>query len=610
MMIAKLLDGLNQNQLQAVTSKSKTILCLAGAGSGKTTVLTRRIAHLFDNRIGTSNMLALTFTRLAGKEMKERVISLIGEQEGKKLFCNTFHAFAVQVLKEWGHLIGIEKNFTIYDQEDRTSILEVIIKELGNRTTLKKVIAEFDSFPDEKSEEYRVIDEYLWRLRQNNAVDLDRLIHKVVELWCFKPEALTYYQHMYTHVFVDEFQDSNDEQMKIIQMLAPENLFVVGDDFQAIYGWRGAKVEYILDFPNQYPDCEVVKLEDNYRSTSQIVTAANNLISFNEYQSEKKLIAHKEGPQITVFTTGDERIEYEEVCNRITNLHASGMEYKDIAVLSRTNMQLARMQSLLEQNGVPNVALGRNDIMKNRDIRSIVAWLEVIFNQKDGVALKRALAYPEPFLSENELNLLKLEAAKTEKTELETLKILDFKMAKKFFNIGSLIYEKHYNGTNISELVQYTADILGVLKEYEEKGLQNRLQSLREGIEYIKAWEESKRSLGEDHSVMAFLKWLKYRDIQEKLVEEKDAVKLMTMHGAKGLEFPVVFLIGLVEDTFPSRRGDIEEERRLAYVGVTRAKEQLFLSHSLVKQQWNGSLVQAVKSRFLDELCSIDCSID
>ncbi|MDW0113806.1 ATP-dependent helicase [Sporosarcina saromensis] len=602
-MQTNLLDGLNVNQQQAVTSMSRTILCLAGAGSGKTTVLTRRIAHLFDNRVGTSNMLALTFTRLAGAEMKERVIKLIGETEGKKLFCNTFHAFAVQVLREWGHKIGIEKGFTIYDQEDRESILTVILKELGARTTLKKVFEAFESGPKKRSEEERVIEEYEWRLRQNNAVDLDKLVYKVVLLWNAYPEVLQYYQRMYTHVFVDEFQDSSDEQMEMFRLLAPKYLFVVGDDFQAIYGWRGARVEYILNFPNEYPDCETIKLEDNYRSTRDIVSAANNLIAYNENQSEKKLIAHKDGPKITVFEAGDERSEHEEVLNKIRILQNEGIALKDIAVLSRTNMQLSRMQSLLDSEGVANIALGRNDIMKNRDIRSIVAWFQVIINQKDGVALKRALNYPTPFLTESELKVLKLEATKREITELNALMVLDFRQSKKFFSLGSKINEKAKLST-VSELIYYTAEVLGVLREYEEHGLQNRLHALQNGIEYIKAWEDSKRNLGEDNGVEAFLKWLKYRDIQEKLVEEKDAVKLMTMHGAKGLEFPVVFLIGLVEDTFPSKRGDLDEERRLAYVGITRAKEKLFLSHSNTQQDWNGSPMPATKSRFLDEIIS------
>ncbi|MEK5070291.1 ATP-dependent helicase [Sporosarcina sp. FSL K6-1508] len=601
-MQTKLLEGLNVNQHQAVISTNETILCLAGAGSGKTTVLTTRIAHLFDNRVGTSDMLALTFTRLAGKEMKERVIRLIGEREGKKLFCNTFHAFAVHVLKDWGHLIGIDKNFTIYDQEDRKSILEAIMQEFGSKATITKTTKAYEENDRSDYEITKILNEYKYRLRQNNALDLDKLVSVVNELWSKHPEALNYYKQMYSHVFVDEFQDSSDDQMDMFRLLAPKNLFVVGDDFQAIYGWRGAKVEYILDFPNEYPNCEVVKLEDNYRSTKEIVAAANNLISHNENQSQKTLIAHKEGPQVTVLTTGDERMEYEEVLDKIKILYESGTPYKGIAVLSRTNMQLKRMQEQLERNGIPNIALGRNDIMRNRDMLFIVSWLQVIVNNKDGRAFYRALTYPEPFLSEREQQVLRLEALKQDKSELAMFQQMNFRQSKRFFELGSKISQKHLNGASVAELILYTAEVLGVLRDYKEKGLENRIEALENGTKYIEAWQKTKETLGEDNSLSAFLKWLKYRDIQEKLIDEKDAVKLMTMHGSKGLEFDVVFLVGLVEDTFPSKRGDIEEERRLAYVGVTRAKKQLFLSHSLMKQQWNGSMVKAEKSRFLDEI--------
>ncbi len=601
-MQTKLLNRLNDGQVQAVTSESKTILCLAGAGSGKTTVLTRRIAHLFDNRVGTSNMLALTFTRLAGKEMKERVIRLVGEKEGKKLFCNTFHAFAVGVLSRWGHLIGIDKNFAIYDQEDRKSILELVIKELGGRTTVNKVNKDYESNDFSDYENTKMINEYKYRLRQNNAIDLDKLIESVNELWKKHPESLEYYQQMYSHVFVDEFQDSSDDQMEMIRLLNADNLFVVGDDFQAIYGWRGAKVEYILNFPNEYPDCEVVKLEDNYRSTRDIIAAANNLIAYNENQSEKTLIAHKDGSPVTVFTTGDERTEYEEVRNKIAELHRSGMPYQKIAVLSRTNMQLKRMQEELERNKVPNIALGRDDIMKNRDIFHIVSWLQVIINNKDGRAFKRATIYPKPFLTEREQQKIRLEAIKRDTTELNVFMNMDFRLSEEFFGYGAKIMAKYLENTTVSELIYYTAETLGVINSYRNQGLENRIEALERGIKYIQSWEKTKATLNEENDLPAFLKWLKYRDIQEKLIEEKDAVKLMTMHGSKGLEFDVVFLVGLVEDTFPSRRGDIEEERRLAYVGVTRAKEKLYLSHALMKQQWNGSMMDAEKSRFLDEI--------
>lgn len=601
-MQAKLLNGLNDGQVQAVTSNKKTILCLAGAGSGKTTVLTRRIAHLFDNRVGTSNMLALTFTRLAGKEMKERVIRLVGEREGRKLFCNTFHAFAVGVLSRWGHLVGLDKNFAIYDQEDRKSILELVIKELGGRTTVNKVNQAYETNDFSDYENMKMINEYKYRLRQNNAIDLDKLIETVNDLWKKYSTSLYHYQQMYSHVFVDEFQDSSDDQMEMIRLLNADNLFVVGDDFQAIYGWRGANVEYILDFPNEYPDCEIVKLEDNYRSTKEIIAAANNLIAYNVNQSEKTLVAHKDGSPITVFTTGDERTEYERVRNKIEELHHSGTPYQKVAVLSRTNMQLKRMQDELERNNVPNIALGRDDIMKNRDIFHIVSWLQVIINNRDGRAFRRATNYPKTFLTEREQQRIRLEAIKRDTTELNVFMNMDFRLSEEFFGYGAKIMAKHLENAKVSELIYYTAEVLGVIRDYRNQGLDNRIEALERGVKYIQSWEKTKETLGEENDLPAFLKWLKYRDIQEKLVEEKDAVKLMTMHGSKGLEFDVVFLVGLVEDTFPSRRGDIEEERRLAYVGITRAKERLFLSHALMKQQWNGSMIDAERSRFLEEI--------
>ncbi|WP_141432441.1 ATP-dependent helicase [Bacillus sp. 03113] len=605
--LSSITKGLNTNQHQAVVSTSPVILCLAGAGSGKTTVLTRRIAHLFhENRIGTSNMLALTFTRLAGKEMKERVIKLVGDSEGKKLFCNTFHAFAVSVLKDWGDRIGIEKNFTIYDQEDRASILTTIIDELGKRTTLKKVMFSFEiSMAPQGTEERKVINEYLYRLRQNNAVDLEKLIAKVVELWKIDFESLQYYRRMYTHIFIDEYQDSNDEQRDMISFLSPPNLFVVGDDFQAIYGWRQAKVEYILNFPKEYPECEIIKLEDNYRSTKTIVAAANNLISHNKKQTKKKLIAHKDGDPITIQMVADERVEYEMIVKKVCELQEKGYSYKDIAILSRTNAQLQKTKMELAVSNIPNVLINNDDLMKNRDIRSIVAWLEVITNHKDNRALSIALRYPHPFLTQMEESKVKMKALEDDSSHLEVLHQSDFPGVKEFFSIGKKIFKTWMDEeeTSVSRLFEIAADILGVLDDYKEKGLNNRIESFESSLNYIRNWEKSKTNLGEDASLSGFLKWLKYRDIHEKLIQEKDAVKLMTVHGSKGLEFPVVIMIGMVEEVFPSKKtNDLEEERRLAYVGFTRAKEKLILSYAANRQLFNGTLVPAERSRFIDEI--------
>jgi DNA helicase-2/ATP-dependent DNA helicase PcrA len=620
--VSSLLTGLNPQQQQAVTSTSPTILCLAGAGSGKTTVLTRRIANLNqEHRVGTSDMLALTFTRLAGKEMKERVMKLVGEEEGKKLFCNTFHAFAVSVLQEWGHVLGIDKQFTIYDQSDREAILEQIIQEFGSRTTIKKVLSRFAQTKDvhkermEYPEECRVLEEYGYRLRKNNAVDLDRLIDLVTLLWQKSPDTLKYYQQMYTHVFVDEFQDTNDEQMQMIRLLNPQNLFIVGDDFQAIYGWRGARVQYILDFPSQYPGCEVVKLEDNYRSTHPIVAAANNLIAHNVYQTEKTLRAHKDGSEPRLIVVGDERMEPSILANCIQEaVHQHGRSYQDIAILTRTNSQIDRVKKHLEERNIPVVKVGGGDIFQKHDIKALIAWLEVILNQKDGMALQKAIQFPEPFLTVDERQQLELYAVAEDLSLLQAMhKYQDqYPGAQRFIRKAKGVFESWIcYGVSEEQIPEMTASlqfeilthVLELSTWYEQRGLRNRMDDIEQALQFIRVWERSRRDVGEDVSLSSFLRWLKHKDIQEKLVQEQDAVKLLTVHASKGLEFPVVMLAGMTQGCFPSRRtNDIEEERRLAYVAVTRAKEKLILTRAEKVFTWNNQLVDALPSQFLEEI--------
>ncbi|TMV49390.1 ATP-dependent helicase [Paenibacillus mesophilus] len=605
-----LLDGLNTAQLRASVSDSEVILTLAGAGSGKTTVLTRRVANLHINhRVGTSNMLALTFTRLAGKEMKERVIKLIGEQEGKKLFCNTFHAFAVMVLNEWGHLIGVDKQFSIFDQEDREAILVQIMTEFGCKISLKKVLDRFNCADGSRGhpEEERVIREYSYRLRQNNAVDLDKLIYHVNTLWSEHTEALEYYRRMYSHVFVDEFQDTNDEQMNMFRMLAPRNLFVVGDDFQAIYGWRGAKVGYIIDFPKEYPSCEVVKLEDNYRSTEPIVAAANKLISHNEKQTEKTLIAHKQGNDVQRASLINPMSEAAFIFSIIQDSMQLEAPLKSIAILARTNSHIDFLQRQLGTWEVPTQRVaGGDDVYKRGDVKSMISWLQIMFNPRDKVNLKKALRFPRAYLTDLQMQTIEFQALERDKELFEIIQ----SEASSDVGCGAFInlmleLDRLVRDRQVylaSDWMRYLIETLGIDAYYARHGLTNRMADVERAIGAMEAWERSKKQLGEDASASNFLKWLKYRDIQEKLVEEQDAVKLMTVHASKGLEFDTVFVAGLNEDVFPSKRTvDMEEERRLMYVAVTRAKERLFLTRAEQVENWNGELVSAAPSRFLTE---------
>lgn len=605
-----LLDNLNNAQCQAVTSTSPVILCLAGAGSGKTTVLTRRIANLqLNHRVGTSNMLALTFTRLAGKEMKERVISLIGEELGKKLFCNTFHAFAAGVLRAWGHEVGIDKNFTIYDQEDRESVITQICVTFGSKAKPKKVCNIFEYNKVATREEKRVIDEYRYRLCQNNAVDISDMIPAVCRLWSENPDILEQFKACYTHVFVDEFQDTSDDQMKLLQLLDPRHLFVVGDDAQAIYGWRNAKVEYILNFPQQFPGCDVIKLEDNYRSTESIVHAANTLIKHNVNQTEKKLIAHKSGAEIYKFSADSPNREGIMIARMAAQMMDNGTKPSDIAVLARTNQQVTNIMMWLGQAQIPcQVVTGGDDPFKSFTVKPIFDWLNILFNRKDNVGLKKCLQ--RYVKSNNDLQMKEIEyyAMMKNLTLFETLQQYrsdEGHIAGPFMRFIELLEQDIQSGEAYrpSDCFNIIDKHLGISAANKSTGLTARLSDAERALEIIKMWERSKEKMGEDHSVQSFLKWLRYRDVQEKLMESKDAVKLMTVHASKGLEFDTVFIAGMVQDIFPSKRSaDIEEERRLFYVAITRAKNRLFISHPEVVPDWHGNPMKAFPSQFLAEM--------
>jgi DNA helicase-2/ATP-dependent DNA helicase PcrA len=608
-MVGKLPDlftGLNDSQRQAVTSTAPVILCLAGAGSGKTTVLTKRIANLnLNHRIGVSSIATLTFTRLAAKEMKERLGKLIGADQAKEIFANTLHAFAVKILREWGGRIGVEHNFTIYDQEDRESIINQIITAHCIRTTYAKVIKfmENRTVGDEAScpEENKALQEYYFKLQQNNALDLDQLVNKVNYLFLKNPDVLEYYRRLYTHLFVDEFQDTSDDQMRMIQSLNPQNLFVVGDDFQAIYSWRNARVEYILTFPDRFPGCEVIKLEDNYRSTTQIVESANRLIAHNIHQTKKTLIAHKTGEEVFTQECQDECGEIVKVIN---SLKTSGYKLFDMAILARTNNLVDRFKEYLEVTGVPAIRVsGKDDPLRKRDVVQLISWLFIYHNEYDSFNLKKAIRFPKSYFTDLELHELELIALRD---DIPLLKAIQRKPDSEFMNLLNLfvIKAEAYCLKLPSEYFKALIQVLDMKSFYSDKSLENRKADAEKAYHYIQQWELSKQEMGEDCSLPVFLKWFQHRDIQEKIMlENSDAVKIMTVHAAKGLEFPVVFVVGLNQDVFPSRKSeDLEEERRLFYVAVTRAKERLYLSWAKNVTGWNGELKPGKPSGFIGEI--------
>ncbi len=595
--MSKYLSGLNGAQKQAVTSDSKYILCLAGAGTGKTRTLTHRIAHLHDERISCTNMLALTFTRLAGKEMKERVIHLVGESEGKKLFCNTFHAFCVKVIREWGHLLGYEGEFTIYDQEDRESIIKTIIQEFSLNVKCKDILKLLEGAEIDDKEVQEGAKEYYYRLKRNNAIDLDMLLAETSRLLQY-PQVQEEYNQQYEYVFVDEFQDTNDIQMAILRTLDPQNLFVVGDDFQAIYGWRNAKIDYILNFSKTFPGCEIIKLEENYRSTFPIVNAANKLIRFNFNQSKKVLINDKDGPTVKVLTLENAEGEAQYIAGEILELEG---DFKDCAVLARTNRQLELIKQTLDAKGIPNEAINnQGDIFKKSDIKKVIQFIELSLNPKGDVLLRQVVNFPDIRVTPMELQQAELKAIDSDQSLNEVLK--ESPKAQSFFGMLQCLWEDDQTN-EATEIFRKAVSLLNLKQQYYDQGRKSKVDDLDFAISAIGRWAARQEMLGEDPTIQSFLKWQLLKDIQEKLAEEKDTVKLMTVHAAKGLEFKNVFVIGMNQNTFPSHRAeDLEEERRLFYVAITRAKESLYITRPENVTAWGSKEVMALPSQFISEM--------
>jgi len=600
-----LLTGLNEQQLQAVTSDNPIILNLAGAGSGKTRVLTHRIAHLHqEKRVGTSNILALTFTRLAAKEMKERAMKLVGTSEGHKLTIGTFHSFCVRILKEWGHLVSLEKNFTIYTEDDRRAIIQSCIDELGYKVKLQDVLDNLYVVFSDDSPVAKVAREYYYRLKRNNAIDLDGLLFFAKEVLAFS-KAQMELQNRYRYVFVDEFQDTNDIQLEIIQLLNPYNLFVVGDDAQSIYQFRGANVRNIIDFPNKYSECEVIKLEQNYRSTKQIVAAANMLIKHNLSQTEKALITDRDGADIIYMVMPDDGIEAMNVADMISVESRLTESWSDIAVLARTNRQLQKIKENLDRRNIPSLIVSsQDDVFKKHDIRMIIAFIEAAINPLDDTNVRKVINFPEARFTDLDIQNLELKALNIGQSLSEVMQIGTVK-ERLFYQLLESAKESSKERETALEVIEEAIHQLDLRYHYYNEGLNNRAEDLVTMFTEVERWQNVQESLGEPNGIFSFLKWLRMKDIQEKLVQEKvDVVKLMTVHASKGLEFPVVFVIGMSQNVFPSKRTeDMEEERRLFYVAITRAKDRLYLTRPEQRVAYpGGPMVLQMESQFIREI--------
>lgn len=628
------LSTLNKEQRQAVDTLDGPLLILAGAGSGKTRALTYRIANLVDHGVSPWNILALTFTNKAAREMRERTEALLGGSV-KDMWVATFHSCCTRILRSDIDKLGRDRNFVIYDDDDQTSLIAAIMKRLGvnDKDITKRQIKEHISEAKNKSTEpekflmdnpyldesvLKVFREYQRSLKEYNALDFDDLLGKTLELFQSCPEVLQKYRSKFRYILVDEYQDTNVMQYHIVELLAREhgNICVVGDDDQSIYGWRGADIRNILDFEKDFPGAKVIRLEQNYRSTSNILDAANAVIENNQGRKSKKLWTDNgRGDRIETFTADSERDEAHFVCRKIMEGLRSGMNYGDFAVLYRMNAQSRIPETTMVNYGIPNKVYGGQRFYERKEIKDIMAYLRLIYNPFDDIALKRIINVPKRSIGDASIAELARVAEQEGKSMLVaalTSENIDPRAMKKIKPFADTMGE-FIALSRTMPLSEFTWGMISAL-EYEtylkaedKRGeVESRMDNLRELIGNIKEIEKD-LSEGED-ALRAFLENVSLVSDIDSMNDGNGAVALMTLHSAKGLEFPVVFMIGMEENIFPTSRARndmsnhaMEEERRLCYVGMTRAKQKLYLINARQRNIFGNESYNR-KSRFIEEI--------
>jgi DNA helicase-2/ATP-dependent DNA helicase PcrA len=641
------LTGLNERQKEAVLHLKGPLMIIAGAGSGKTKVLTSRIAHLMHSGVDSFNILALTFTNKAAKEMKERVEKILGNTEARNLYIGTFHSVFARILRAEAGKLGYPQSFTIYDTDDSRSVLKAVINDMGlddkhykpnvvhNRISSAKNAligpAEYalDTFikqEDARANRPAIADiyaSYVARCFKNGAMDFDDLLFKMHELLRDFPEVLHKYQHKFQYLLIDEYQDTNPVQYQIAKLLAAvhENICVVGDDAQSIYSFRGATIENILQFQKDYDDVKLVKLEQNYRSSASILEVANHVIKNNKGQIPKELWTENEsGEQIKLVRTMTDNDEGKFVADAIQeNKLRNHFLNNDFAILYRTNAQSRSFEESLRRTGIPYKIYGGLSFYQRKEVKDFIAYLRIIANTKDEEGLKRIINYPARGIGKTTVEKCLVLANEHNITFFE---VLD--KAKSFgFKAGTLTAIEEFvtmikyfqnqltkdNAYDVAVLVgKHTNIVKELFNDKSTEGLA-RYENIQELLNSIKEWTESPSNEdGEqgDKSLGAYLQQITLITDADNDKEEFDSVKLMTVHAAKGLEFACVFVVGLEESLFPSgmsvnTREELEEERRLFYVAVTRAKKHLWLSYANSRYRF-GQLVQNDPSRFIEEM--------
>ena len=642
-----LLQNLNPSQLEPTLQTDGPMIVIAGAGSGKTRVLTYKIAYLISKGVDAFNILALTFTNKAAKEMKERISSMLEDNESKNLWIGTFHSVFAKILRIEADKLGYPTNFTIYDTQDSQKLVSSIISELNLDKEIykyKQIYSRISSYKnslitvkaynsnnelieaDRQARRPKLIDiysEYVNRCFKSGAMDFDDLLLKTNELLSRFPEVLSKYQNMFRYVLVDEYQDTNHSQYLIVKALSDkfQNICVVGDDAQSIYGFRGANINNILNFQQDYDDVKLFKLEQNYRSTKNIVKAANSLIEKNQKRLEKVVWTNNdEGSKIKVnrlLTDGDEgRFVASSI---FENKNSKQLQNKDFAILYRTNAQSRAFEDSLRKRNISYRVYGGLSFYQRKEIKDVLAYLRLIINENDEEAFKRVINFPTRGIGQTTINKLVIQANTLNKSLYSLCKELD----RSEVNISSGIKLKVSNFINLIEsfkissktknafdIANQVVNDTGIIKTYSALTSiedQAKIQNIEEMLNGIKDFVEIQKEIPESTgSISEFLEDVALATDLDKDDQDTNKVALMTIHLAKGLEFPIVYIVGLEENLFPSAmnlnsRNDLEEERRLFYVALTRAEKEAYLSYALSRYRW-GKLTDSEPSRFIDEI--------
>ena len=632
-------DTLNNEQREAVFCTEGPLLMLAGAGSGKTRSLTHRIAYLIEEKgVAPWNILAITFTNKAAQEMRERVDALVG-YGSEDIWISTFHATCSRILRRHIDLLGYDRNFTIYDASDQKSLMKEVLKEMKIDTKQfpeRSVMSEISSAKNEYKSplDYRneygsnfrnqriadIYEHYQKRLKENNALDFDDLLVKMVDLFQTNPDVLEHYQDRFQYIMVDEYQDTNTVQFLLVSLLAKKyrNLCVVGDDDQSIYKFRGANIYNILNFEKVFPDAQVIRLEQNYRSTQNILNAANGVIANNKGRKEKKLWTENQKGELVHFKQYD--TEYDEadgVVSMINFLAMRGVQYKDMAILYRTNAQSRIFEEKLKQKNIPYAIVRGISFYDRKEIKDLMSYLKVVDSGMDDLSVKRIINVPKRGIGQTTINRLQEFAILNQMSFLDAVFNADeipevARALAKLHKFADMIEEfrEYASEHEISELLEHILDVTQYRAELEAEGTDesiSRLEDIEELFNDIAYYEEEE----ENPNLRDFLAEKDMYTLNagiDNLEDENNKVLLMTLHNAKGLEFNNVFLGGMEEGVFPGfgammsgDESEIEEERRLCYVGITRAKERLFLS-AAKRRMLRGQTQYNRRSRFIDEI--------